>query len=53
MSEIGGVNDVDHGDDIPATSIPVQRDEHREEPAHQHESEDAEDRREHGVALED
>ncbi len=32
-SEIRGVNDVDDGDDVPASSIPIQREERREDPS--------------------
>ncbi len=31
MSEIRGVNDVDDGDHVPASSTPIQREERREE----------------------
>ena len=51
MSEVGGVNDVDHRDDVSASSLPVQGDDGHQYPARQHDAEDAEDRLEKGVAL--
>jgi hypothetical protein len=33
MSEVGGVNAVDDGDHVPASSIPIQDEERREEPS--------------------
>ena len=48
MSEIGGVNDIDHRDDVSASSLPVQGDDGHQYPARQHDAEDAEDRLEKG-----
>ena len=33
MSEVRGVNDVDDGDHVPASSTPIQREERREDPS--------------------
>ena len=33
MTEVRGVNDVDDGDHVPASSTPIQREERREEPS--------------------
>ena len=52
VPEIGGVDDIDHRHDVPATLLAIQRDEGREEPPGQYESEETDGRLHQGVTLE-
>ena len=46
MAEIGGMNDIDDGDNVPVSPISIEREENRQQPKSGNETQNGEDRQE-------